>query len=188
MQKIKFGLISLAGLVLFQTAGIAQEYEGCFLRDRSGNLIKLTDMCPTSSQEGVSATLGAFQVPIKRRASGIPVIDVIFNGNQTFEMMLDTGASGTVITPKMAQALGVKQDGTARVETPNAKNVEFPIGRVTSIKAGNAVINNVAVAISPTLEIGLLGQDFFSKYDVTIKKEVIEFNPQTETATPGPAK
>lgn len=188
MQKIKFGLIALAGLALFQTAGIAQEYEGCFIRDRTGNLVKLTDMCPTSSEEVVSGTLGAFQVPIKRRASGIPVIDVVFNGNQTFEMMLDTGASGTVITPKMAQALGVKQEGTARVETPNAKDVEFPIGRVASIKAGNAVINNVAVAISPTLEIGLLGQDFVSKYEVTIKKEIIEFTPHAESPKPGSPK
>jgi len=32
-----------------------------------------------------------FQAPIKRRASGTPVINVTFNGTQQFEMIVDTG-------------------------------------------------------------------------------------------------
>ncbi|MEB3211436.1 MAG: hypothetical protein VKL39_08770, partial [Leptolyngbyaceae bacterium] len=41
---------------------------------------------------------GVFRAPIVRRAGGTPVVMVTFNGNQTFEMIVDTGASGTVIT------------------------------------------------------------------------------------------
>ncbi|MDO4929490.1 MAG: retropepsin-like aspartic protease, partial [Corynebacterium sp.] len=55
-----------------------------------------------------------FQAKIKRRAGGTPVIDVVFNGNKTFEMILDTGASGTLISQRMATALGVRPVRTVR--------------------------------------------------------------------------
>lgn len=121
-----------------------------------------------------------FQVPIKRRDSGTPVIDVIFNGTQQFEMIVDTGASGTVITQQTAAALGVVPVTTAKANTASAKAVEFPIGYVDSIEVGGAVATHIPVAIapSPALETGLLGHDFFHNYDVTFKRDVIEFRPQ----------
>lgn len=125
----------------------------------------------------VVASSGVFQVAIKSRKGGTPVVDVTFNGSQQFEMIVDTGASGTVITQQMAAALRVAPIGTATANTASDRNVEFFIGRVNSIAVGGAVVNNVPVAIAPTanLDIGLLGQDFFSNYDVTIKRDVVEF-------------
>ncbi len=52
-----------------------------------------------------------FQAPIKRRASGTPVIEVTFNGMQQFEMIVDTGASGTVIAQQTASCLGSSASG-----------------------------------------------------------------------------
>lgn len=113
---------------------------------------------------------------IKRRAGGTPVIDVTFNGSRTFEMIVDTGASGTVITSAMASNLGVKVVGKAKVDTASAKNVEVPLAYLNSIAVGGAVIQGVVVAIgNSALDIGLLGHDFFSDYDVTIKRDVVEF-------------
>ena len=116
-----------------------------------------------------------FQAKIKRRAGGTPVIDVVFNGNKTFEMIVDTGASGTLITQRMATALGVKPVGIARAGIADGSVVEFPIGRVQSMGVGGALIKNVEVAIAKQMEIGLLGHDFFGNYDVKIKKDVVEF-------------
>jgi predicted aspartyl protease len=116
-----------------------------------------------------------FQAKIKRRAGGTPVIDVVFNGNKTFEMIVDTGASGTLITQRMATALGVRRVGTARAGIADGSIVEFPIGVVRSIRVGGAAIQNVEVAIARQMEIGLLGHDFFGNYDVKIKKDVVEF-------------
>ena len=49
--------------------------------------------CPLSIQLAKpSANQKVFQAKIKRRAGGTPVIDVVFNGNKTFEMIVDTGA------------------------------------------------------------------------------------------------
>ncbi|MEG5066833.1 retropepsin-like aspartic protease [Microcoleus sp. B3-A4] len=116
-----------------------------------------------------------FQAKIKRRAGGTPVIDVVFNGNKTFEMILDTGASGTLISQRMATALGVRPVRTVRAGIADGSVVEFPIGVVRSIRVGGAVIQNVEVAIAKQMPIGLLGHDFFGNYDVKIKKDVVEF-------------
>jgi len=123
-----------------------------------------------------------FIAPIKRRLGGTPIIEVTFNGTQRFEMIVDTGASGTVITQKIAAALGVVTVGKAKANTASAKAVEFPIGYLDSMEAGGMTVNKVPVAIAGTeLETGLLGHDFFGNYDVTIKRNVVEFRPQVHS-------
>ena len=58
--------------------------------------------------------------------------------------------------------------------------VEFPVGYVDSMEVGGVMVNKVPVAIAGTeLETGLLGHDFFGNYDVTIKRNVVEFRPQS---------
>jgi predicted aspartyl protease len=94
-------------------------------------------------------------------------------------MIVDTGASGTVITQQMASLLRVSTVGKAKANTASAQSVEFPIGYVDSIEAGGVKVNQVAVAIAPEqLENGLLGHDFFGNYDITIKSNVVEFRPR----------
>ena len=123
-----------------------------------------------------------FIAPIKRRIGGTPIIEVTFNGTHRFEMIVDTGASGTVITQKIATALGVVTVGKAKANTASAKAVEFPIGYLDSMEAGGMTVNKVPVAIAGTeLETGLLGHDFFGNYDVTIKRNVVEFRPQVHS-------
>ncbi|BAY98226.1 hypothetical protein NIES37_21740 [Tolypothrix tenuis PCC 7101] len=121
-----------------------------------------------------------FTAPIKRRIGGTPIIDVTFNGDRKFEMIVDTGASGTVITQNMANALGVVPVGRTKANTASSKQVEFTIGYVDSMAAAGVSVNKVAVAIAGSdLETGLLGHDFFGNYDVTIKRNVVEFRPQS---------
>jgi predicted aspartyl protease len=138
----------------------------------------------SESTELLTQQTEVYTVPIKRRAGGTPVIEVTFNGNQKFEMIVDTGASGTVITQKMAAALPVVVVGKAKANTASSKSVEFPIGYVNSIEVGGVQVNRVAVAIAGAeLETGLLGHDFFGDYDITIKQNVVEFRPHLQTST-----
>lgn len=123
-------------------------------------------------------------VPIKRRMGGTPVIEVKFNGNQNFEMIVDTGASGTVITQKMASALSIVAVGQAKANTASSKAVTFPIGYVNSMEVGEVKVGQIPVAIAGAgLETGLLGHDFFGDYDITIKRDVVQFRPHTPTDT-----
>ena len=141
----------------------------------TGNLYSQFHRAPSNPAAKPSGNQKVFQAKIKRRAGGTPVIDVVFNGNKTFEMIVDTGASGTLISQRMATALGVRPVRTVRAGIADGSVVEFPIGMVRSIRVGGAAIQNVEVAIAKQMQIGLLGHDFFGNYDVKIKKDVVEF-------------
>ncbi|MBD2089341.1 retroviral-like aspartic protease family protein [Microcoleus sp. FACHB-1515] len=120
-----------------------------------------------------------FRAPILRRVGGIPVIAVTFNGTQQYEMIVDTGASGTLITANMAAALNVVPVGQATASTASARNVIFPLGYVQSVEVDGAIASDMLVAVAgPELDIGLLGHDFFGNFDVLIRQDVVEFHPR----------
>lgn len=123
-------------------------------------------------------------VPIKRRIGGTPIVEVTFNGKSRFEMIVDTGASGSVITQEMARSLGVVPVGVARANTVSSQGIEFPIAYVDSMEVGGVMAKRVPVAIAGlALTTGLLGHDFFGNYDITIKRNVVEFRPQNTAST-----
>jgi hypothetical protein len=128
----------------------------------------LGDIPPQQAASG-----NVYRVWIKYRRGRIPIIDVNFNGKQKFEMMVDTGASGTMITREMAAALGVEVVGEIPIGTASGKALA-PVGYIRSIEAGGAMVKNVPVTIGP-LDVGLLGHDFFGDCELTIKRDVIEF-------------
>jgi aspartyl protease family protein len=106
------------------------------------------------------------------------VIDVNFNGSQAFEMVLDTGASGILITQEAATALKLKPSGIIKASIADGSIVEFKTSNVLTITVGGAVLNNAKVAIAPKANIGLLGHDFFEKYDIKILEKQVEFYPR----------
>lgn len=137
------------------------------------------DSSPTPETTTKTNTVNpqVFKAPIKRRVGQIPVIDVLFNGAQTFEMIVDTGASGTVITEEMANRLRVEPTGEVSADTASARGVKFRTGEVQSITVGGMVAKEVNVAIAGSdLDLGLLGQDFFGNYDIWIKQDAVEFH------------
>lgn len=120
---------------------------------------------------------GRYEAPIVDSLHGIPVINVNFNG-QTFPMMVDTGASGTLVTQPMAAALQIRSIGQVESATANGTAV-FEVGYVRSIEVDGATVYNVPVAVGMAdLEIGLLGHDFFQYFDVLIRQDVVEFHPR----------
>ncbi|MCU0551730.1 MAG: retroviral-like aspartic protease family protein [Leptolyngbya sp. Prado105] len=112
------------------------------------------------------------EVPIKYRKNNIPVVDVLFNNNQRFEMMVDTGASATMITQEMARQLGARSIGETQAMTA-AGITTVQIAMVQSISISGKTIRDVPVSIGP-LDIGLLGHDFFGNCEITIKRDVVE--------------
>jgi predicted aspartyl protease len=173
---------------------VVQNLNKCSAREYCSTVLAKKHNCVSLSRKDTQSSITVFPsseqlnqqlvfvAPIKRHVGGTPIISVTFNGNQQFDMILDTGASGTVITQKMADALGVMPVGKAKANTASSKAVEFPIGYIDSMEVGGARVNQVAVAIAGSdLETGLLGHDFFGNYDLTIKRDVVEFRPQTKS-------
>ena len=117
-----------------------------------------------------------FSVPIKKRQGQIPVIEVAFNGKQKFEMLFDTGASSTLVTSSIAATLGLKAIEVKAVGIADGSIVALPIALVESIEIDGRLKRKVKVAVAPpAMPIGLLGQDFYVGYNVTIKENIIEF-------------
>jgi len=181
VKKILSALFAVTSLGLIVPGALTQEHPGCFVIDRNGNLIELGNLCPsppTTLPSGENS--GVFQIPIKRRQGGIPVVDVLFNGTEKFEMLFDTGASATLITPTMARNLNVVPFDKARIATASASEVEVDVGRVSKIQVGNVILEEHLVTIAPPevetglQGMGLLGQNFFGSYDITIKENIIE--------------
>lgn len=163
-------LVSTLMFLTFSDRSNGQDLGACFMVTSSGRTISLGKLCGI-----ISPDTGVFRVPIKRRLGRTPVIDVTFNNNQSYEMIVDTGASRTLITSKMASSLNLNATGILQAEIADGSQVQFQTGEVGSISVGGAVVNNVEVAIAPRAVIGLLGHDFFGNYDVKILENVVEF-------------
>jgi aspartyl protease family protein len=119
------------------------------------------------------------QLAIKRREHGVPVVDVLFNQRKSFEMLVDSGASITVITRPMASALGITNAhivDSITVKTANGQT-NMPIVYLSAVSVAGLTTQQVPVAIAgPDMEIGLLDQDFLQRYDVNLRSSHIEFH------------
>jgi hypothetical protein len=117
-----------------------------------------------------------FSIPIKARNGGTPIVEVVFDGTQKFDMLFDTGASSTLITEPMAKTLKLKPVGFTPKGVADGAVVLLPYAFVKSMETDGRLKRKQEVAIAPpAMPIGLLGQDFFQGYDIAIKENVIEF-------------
>ena len=158
--------------------------ESCFIVTGSGRRMSLGQLCgdtPASAPSGQKAqrpSNGVITARIKRRVAATPVIEVTFNGGRKFDMIVDTGASGTLITRQMANALRIRPTGVMQVGIADGSVVQMPVGKVQSVAVNGLVARDLEVTIADRMEIGLLGHDFFGNYDLKIKRDVIEFYPR----------
>lgn len=127
----------------------------------------------------VDTTPQFFSAPIKTRKMGIPVVEVTFNDKQKFPMIFDTGATKTLITQPMAAKLKLQRLGTTEATIADGSVAKFDVALVKSNKIANRIKRDVLVSVAPAgMDVGLLGQDFYEGYNITIKENVIEFRRQ----------
>jgi predicted aspartyl protease len=129
----------------------------------------------STSQVTSSSILDTFTIPIQRKLGGVPLIEVTFNDNHQVQMLLDTGASNTLLTAAVATQLQLHPTGTAQAKTANG-TVNFQVASVDKIRFGAGEVKNIRVALGQNdLPYGLLGHDVYAGYDITIKESSIEF-------------
>jgi predicted aspartyl protease len=169
---------------------IAQDSSDCFMINSQGRRIDLSKLCggdsntikptaqPPRASEVRSDPNGTIKIRIKRFRNKIPTVDVVFNGDRTYEMIFDTGASHTLITSQMAKSLSVVSYNYADFNIADGSNVRFPVGEVKSIGIGSFKIQVMPVVIAEKADIGLLGNDFFGQFDVKIGRSEIELSPR----------
>ncbi|PSN12577.1 hypothetical protein C7293_19625 [filamentous cyanobacterium CCT1] len=119
----------------------------------------------------------AAQIPIQGRQGGTPIVAVTLRGSsgtQTFPMLFDTGATGTLITAEMAQAVGVVIVGTVQARIADGSVVSLPVGYVDAVELGGLRREQVIVAIGGSY--GLLGQDVYGDYGIAIGSHQINLH------------
>ncbi|MDB9315474.1 retropepsin-like aspartic protease [Spirulina sp. CS-785/01] len=141
----------------------------------------------TTSTPSESESQGqVYEIPILARASGIPVVEVTFNDTETYKMLFDTGASKTKILPSMARQLNLQSEGQGVVAVADGRFVPVNLSRVNTLTVGELTAQNIEVMYTEELEdigmagMGLLGQNVFGQFDVTIKENVIKLRERVE--------
>ncbi len=103
------------------------------------------------------------------------LVDARINGSASVKLILDTGAAGTLISPRALAAAGVSLSrGTRTARTRGvARDAEVEVTQVVvdSLEVGEARVERMVVA-SYEMDMsdaeGLLGQDFLGRFNVTI--------------------
>jgi predicted aspartyl protease len=118
---------------------------------------------------------GVSRVPILARSGGTPIIAVTLDGRKTFPMLVDTGATYTMITPEMARAIGFQPQGKQKIRVASGEVLEVPKGTIDSIQVGEAQTNNATILVG---SVPLLGQNFLSAHNVIMAQNFIVFRPK----------
>jgi predicted aspartyl protease len=117
-----------------------------------------------------STPSNAIVIPIQTNGSSV-IVPVTLNRAVQAYMILDTGASFTVVSQQLAASLGLRPTRRISLVTANGV-VGAPLAPLGSLKVGDAEATNLTVVIqdfSPTPSLGgLLGLDFLSRYHTSI--------------------
>jgi clan AA aspartic protease (TIGR02281 family) len=116
-----------------------------------------------------------FSLPIVAKNNNVPIVEVVINGRDRVQMMLDTGASKTLLTKGVAERLKLASQGKTTAKTANG-NAEFDTVKLDSLEFGSGKVTNLTVAVGDNnLNYGLLGHDVYNGYDITLTEDSVQF-------------
>jgi predicted aspartyl protease len=101
---------------------------------------------------------------------GAVVVPVFVDGHGPLRFRLDTGAAGTAVTAQVAEAAGLRAVERTVVVTPLGEETRAAV-RIGRLRAGDAAAEGLLATVVPALPdgaAGILGQDFLSRFDLTI--------------------
>ena len=120
------------------------------------------------------------RVSIQRLGRHYTVDVTIINGYDEvdFRLIIDTGASFTLLTPEAAERLDIVVDDIERhqrLATPGGL-VDAPLYQIEALAVGQEIVWDLPIAIVPLgtrggLIDGLIGMDFLGKFDFKIDQD-----------------
>ncbi len=115
----------------------------------------------------------AVAIPL-RQAKGGWVTEVALHSTKKATFLVDTGASVCVISPELADALGLKPGRRAVTLETLSGRTTGPLVTLRSVQVGQARakdVHAVVHTIGPGID-GILGNSFLSRYTVTLDPEL----------------
>lgn len=126
-------------------------------------------------------------VPLQRDGHGL-VVSAVVNGTVTLPLLVDTGASYTVLSTAAARQLALNLHDAAVMPMRSASGVFLaPLTKVKSLSLGNAIVRDMEVIIHDAVPGlgGLLGMSFLEHFIVTTADQTMTLTaPAEEPGTP----
>lgn len=121
--------------------------------------------------------MGSYAVPLKL-ASSYMLVPAFFNHTESVLLLLDTGASHTLMTPRVVQRLGIEVTANTPRRTTmvaDGQRQEVPVVQLAAITVGQATVELLPVTISELFPHasavdGLLGVNFLEQFIVTLDR------------------
>jgi hypothetical protein len=105
-------------------------------------------------------------------ANDLIVVNADINGKGPFRFLLDTCASHNVMTPELAQSLGLKVEGGGIVDAGGQAKVNAGLVRVTEVQLGGFTLARQSFFVTPFPSSypfqGFLGAEVFRRFIVQI--------------------
>lgn len=128
-----------------------------------------------SSLHTVTSATVPSTVPIETAGNHI-LVRAVLNHREEVRLLLDTGATHTMLTPEAARRVGLKPAPHAlmgALQVVGGHRVRFPLVPLASLAMGEAVVENLQVGILNTFPgthtvDGLLGGDFLEHFTLTL--------------------
>ncbi len=119
---------------------------------------------------------GEFPVPVSKMGEHY-IVTAIINDQEPVKLIIDTGASMTVLSPEIMRGLNIEDEDVITYTNFSTANgvVNAPVILVDKIKVQNYVVSNVKVGIlssfSQSNVDGLLGMNFLNQFTFFIDQE-----------------
>ncbi|RMH07748.1 MAG: TIGR02281 family clan AA aspartic protease [Nitrospirae bacterium] len=150
---------------------------------------KNTPRGPGSQDAASRNPTSAFSIPLTKIGDSL-IVSARLNETLDVQLVVDTGATMTVLSHEVAMKLGLLAHANTSVKTVQTAggSIQVPMTTVAEVRIGSAVAHNVDVAIhdlpqGPRGVSGLLGMSFLRHFLVTVdsNRGVLHLQPHRET-------
>jgi len=123
---------------------------------------------PTPAAPSASTPTNEHSSPLYA-ASGGMFVDVVLNGRVKAKLLVDTGATGTMISSELADRLSLNPNDTWFTPIGGVTGSAWAaVEKVRSIAVGDATVSDVDVLVYDTGMDGILGMSFLGEFDFSI--------------------
>lgn len=174
-QAVLYRCADLSGSAVFTDA--PAQLSGCstiFGGNLTGSGFHVRPDPVRNGSQAIERSAGSLSVPVQPMGH-LLVVGARVNGRREVRLIVDTGASHTILSREIAQELGLVPNPDAEAVTIKTAGgpVQAELVRVASIQVGEAEVQNVLVGVFDISDVpisidGLLGLTFLSQFRVTL--------------------
>lgn len=158
-----------------QTQSDFNRVAACMDAKRAAELARLADAETRPGRIASGAAVASVEL---QTVDDAMVVSASVNAAAGLRLVVDTGATLTILRPAAARRAGVSSDPPLRTEIQTVvggRTVTVPIARARSLQVGEAVIEDMEIgvfdALPSTTDVdGLLGNDFLRRFRVSIDR------------------